>query len=239
MTQASTPELRQAVILAGGKATRMRPYTDERPKALIDIGGRTILEHQARWLVRGGVQHMVISCQYLADVLQSYVDSHDLGLSVDILAEDQPLGRGGALKYAARSLPFPDERWVGLNGDILTDCSLTVMNERHDSAMVTASIAVARLKSPYGIVEVGDNDIVSNFIEVAVLPHWVNAGIYLFEPEIVKLLPDKGDHEDSMFPQLARDGRLSAYRIEGYWRGIDTVKDIQTAAAEVRQLGWV
>jgi NDP-sugar pyrophosphorylase family protein len=108
--------VRQAVILAGGQASRLRPYTDTIPKALVQVAGRPIFEHQATWLAAEGIEEVVISCGYRADVLQEYVDTHRLPLRVRIVVEDEPLGRGGGLKYAAKNLPFQDERWVGLNG---------------------------------------------------------------------------------------------------------------------------
>jgi NDP-sugar pyrophosphorylase family protein len=72
-----------------------------------------------------------------------------------------------------------------------------------------------------------------------VLPHWINAGVYLFEPEVTALLPDLGDHETSTFPRLAVEGRLAAYTIDGYWRGIDNAKDLQEANREIKTLGWL
>ena len=75
--------------------------------------------------------------------------------------------------------------------------------------------------------------------EAPVLPHWINAGVYLFEPEITDLLPDLGDHEDTTFPALAQQDRLTAYRINGYWRGVDNAKDLRTASAEITAFGWL
>lgn len=100
-------------------------------------------------------------------------------------------------------------------------------------------MAVTPLKSPYGVVELSSDDRVTRFVEAPVLPHWINAGVYLFEPEVTALLPDLGDHEDITFPSLAEQDRLTAYRINGYWRGVDTAKDLKTASAEVTAFGWL
>ena len=232
-------EVRQAVILAGGNATRLRPYTDRVPKALVDVGGKPIFEHQVEWLAAEGIEQVVVSCGYLAEVLQRHVLERTLPLKVTVVVEDKPLGRGGGFKYAARSLPFPEERWLGINGDILTRFPLADLLESHLTAGVLASLGVTALKSPYGIVDIEDDGLISRFRESPVLPHWINAGVYLFEPEVTALLPDLGDHETSTFPRLAAEGRLGAHTIDGYWRGIDNAKDLQEANREIRTLGWL
>ncbi|WP_128375988.1 nucleotidyltransferase family protein [Streptomyces cavernae] len=231
--------VRQAVILAGGQASRLRPYTDRVPKALVEVAGRPIFEHQAVWLASEGIEEVVISCGYRADVLKEYVATHALPLRVRVVVEDEPLGRGGGLKHAARSLPHPGERWVGLNGDILTRFSLRDLARTHAERSALATLAVTPLKSPYGIVELSGTDCVTSFEEAPVLPHWINAGVYLFEPAVTDLLPDLGDHEDTTFPGLAEQGRLSAYRVNGYWRGVDNAKDLKTATEEITAFGWV
>lgn len=230
--------VRQAVILAGGQASRLRPYTDRLPKVLVEVAGRPILQHQAQWLAAEGIEEVVISCGYLAEVLKAYVAANRLPLRVRVAVEDEPLGRGGGLKHAARRLPYPEERWVGLNGDILTRFSLRDLAGSHVERCASATVAVTPLKSPYGVVELS-GDRVTRFAEAPVLPHWINAGVYLFEPEITDLLPDLGDHEDTTFPALAQQDRLTAYRINGYWRGVDNAKDLRTASAEFTAFGWL
>lgn len=237
MTSADQRPFRQAVILAGGQATRLRPHTDDRPKPLVPLAGATIFEHQVRWLAAGGVEHVVVSCGYRSDVFTHFVETTELPVAVSILTEDEPLGRGGGLKYGARNLPFAGERWLGLNGDVLTDSPLRELCEHHDASGAMATIAVARLKCQYGVLELDDaDDRVQRFVESPLLPHWVNGGMYAFEPEVIDLLPDKGDHEDTTFPELSAAGKLFAYRIQGRWRGIDTGKDLVEAARELSDL---
>jgi NDP-sugar pyrophosphorylase family protein len=238
MIGAEGSKLRQAVILAGGQATRLRPFTDDRPKILVDIGGRTILDRQAAWLAAGGIEDVIVSSGYLADVLREYVSTRDLPLRVNVITEEEPLGRGGGFKFASRSLPHQTESWLGLNGDILTDLSIPDLVSYHRSHGATATVAIAPLKSPYGIVQLDDNeDIILDFLEAPILPHWSTAGLYVFEPEMNGLLPDRGDHEASTFPELARQKQLRAFRIHGYWRGIDTAKDIRQAGSDLADSG--
>src|SRR5918996_5463481 len=133
--------MRQAVILAGGQATRMRPYPDDRPKAMVEIAGVPILEHQLRWLAAGEVRHVVLSVGYRADVIRAHVgDGSALGLHVDYAVEDEPLGRGGGLRLAAQKLPHPDEGWFGMNGDVLARFALADLAGQHERLNATATI---------------------------------------------------------------------------------------------------
>lgn len=221
---------RQAVVLAGGNATRLRPYTDDRPKPLVDVAGKTIFQRQAEWLAAGGIEHVVVACGYRADVFEQYVETTPLPLAVTIVREETQLGRGGGLKFGASALPFPGEPWMGLNGDILTDAPVAELCARHAAAGAAATIAVAQYRCPYGVLNISDDDAITSFVEAPLLPYWINAGVYVFAPATTALLPDVGDHEDEMFPMLAKENRLFAYRITASWRGIDTVKDLNEAA---------
>ncbi|MBW3589752.1 MAG: nucleotidyltransferase family protein [Actinobacteria bacterium] len=226
--------MEQAVILAGGQATRLRPFTDDRPKAMVEVAGSPIVEHQIRWLHDNGVDDIVISCGYRAEVMMKYLGDGDLyGTQLSYAVEETPLGRGGGLKFAARSLAFPDQRWVAVNGDVLCDFPLSELEGQHEQLGVTATIALAEYQTSWGIADL-DGDLIRGFVEKPKLPYWINAGVYCFEPGLTDLLPDEGDHEDSTFPKLAMEGKLGAYKIRGYWQGIDTVKDINQAAADLQ-----
>lgn len=212
---------------------RMRPHTDDRPKAMVEVAGAPIVEHQIRWLAGNRIEHVVMSVGYRADVIQSHFgDGGNFGLVIDYAVEEEPLGRGGGLKLAARQLPHLGEKWFGLNGDVLARFKLSEMVARHESLGTTATIALAPYRTNWGIAKL-DGDLIVGFEEKPRLPYWVNAGIYAMNPEIAELLPDKGDHEESTFPELASQGRLGFFKIEGYWRGIDTIKDIAEATKEL------
>lgn len=225
--------MRQAVILAGGQAFRMRPYTEGRPKAMVEIAGKPIIEHQLGWLSKNGVEQVVVSAGPLAKVIQDHVkDGSRFGLRVDYAVEDQPLGRGGGLRFAAQRLADRKARWFGLNGDVITYFPLDELESHHQKLGVLATIALAPYESNWGVAEL-DGDLIRGFIEKPKLDYWINAGIYCMEPEVVDFLPEEGDHEESTFPRLAETSKLGGYRIHGYWRGIDTVKDVQKATAEL------
>lgn len=224
--------VRQAVILTGGKATRLRPYTDDRPKPMVEIAGKPIIFRQLEWLQASGVTHVVVSCGYKAEVLREALTPETFpDLKIRFALEEEPLGRGGGLKFAAAELFFL-EPWYGLNGDVLTDLPLKDFSTQHVTSQNVATLALAPLRTSWGVVDVDDGQ-VTGFRQSPVLPYWLNAGVYCFDFEMRDELPDKGDHEDSTFPKLAEAGRLGAYFIQGYWRGIDNAKDVAEATAEL------
>lgn len=231
-------QVRQAIILAGGQATRLRPYTDDRPKAMVPVAGKPIVDWQLEWLSAAGCEHVVVSCGYLADVLDKHLAGHCYPLTIEVAVESEPLGRGGALRFAAGHLPYCGERWLALNGDVLCRFPLAGLVDRHAETDALATIALARYRTTWGIATLDDEDRIAGFVQSPQLPYWINGGIYAFEPDVVELLPVKGDHEDTTFPQLAAGKRLAAYKIHGYWRGVDTVKDVKEAGEEVTHLGW-
>ena len=230
-------------MLAGGTGSRLRPYTDTRPKTMVEIPGtgRTILEHQLDWLAEEGVTDVVLSCGHLAEVLEAWLAETELPVRVTTVVEAEPLGRGGGLKFAARSLPRPEEHWYALNADIWTRFSLSAMAALHAETGALGTLALARPRIPWGVVELGEGEkgnVITDFVEAPPTPWPVNAGVYVFAPEFVALLPDQGDHERTTFPDLARARRLTGFLIpEGvYWRAIDTAKDLETAAKELAVL---
>ncbi|WP_406284106.1 NDP-sugar synthase [Embleya sp. NBC_00896] len=226
--------IEQAVILAGGQATRMRPYTDDAPKAMVPVAGAPILGHQLLWLAGHGVKRVVLSVGYRADMIRDYVgDGARFGLAATYAVEEQPLGRGGGMKLAARRLPDPAADFLALNGDVITHFDLGDLIARHEAARTAVTIALSPYRSNWGVVDIDDGDRVRGFVQSPVLPYWINSGVYAVAPEVVALLPDKGDHEDTTFPDLAARDRMRAYRIDGYWRGIDTVKDVKAATDEL------
>ncbi|WP_433474651.1 nucleotidyltransferase family protein [Spirillospora sp. CA-142024] len=232
-------QVTQAVILAGGQGSRLRPYTDDRPKPMVEIPGTgtPIIGHQLEWLASEGVTDVVVSCGHLAEVLQEWLAGADLPMKTSTVVEHEPLGRGGGLKYAAKALPHPDQPWYAANGDIWTRFSLREMAAFHMERGATATLALARPNMPWGAVETNEFGHILDFIEAPPSPYQINAGLYVFAPDFAELLPDEGDHERTTFPQLARERRLAGYPIPqgAYWRAIDTAKDLKEAAKELSQ----
>ncbi len=229
----------QAVVLAGGQGSRLRPYTDDRPKPMVEIPGTgtPIIGHQLSWLAAEGVTDAVVSCGHLAEVLQDWLADRapELPLRVTTVVETEPLGRGGGLKYAAQHLPEPGQPWYATNGDIWTRFSLRDMAAFHAERDATATLALARPRIPWGAVETDTFGNVTDFIESPPSPYLINAGVYVFSAAFTALLPDLGDHERTTFPRLARSRSLAGYPIPqgAYWRAIDTAKDLTEAAKEL------
>jgi NDP-sugar pyrophosphorylase family protein len=215
-----------AIILAGGKGERLRPLTNDRPKGMVEICGRPILLYQLSWLAYHGVRDVTVSCGYLAHVIQDrFGDGQVLGLRINYAVEAVPLGRGGGFRHAMNSFTT-DEPIVGMNGDNITNLNLDDLVAKHRSAGAMATDVLTPLQSPYGIVELGEHNFITGYRERPELPYWLNAGIYVFDPQIRDRLPDIGDHEDTTFPQLALERRLLGYPTRAFWRTADTAKDV-------------
>ena len=222
-----------AIVLAGGKGERLRPFTEDRPKAMVEIMGIPILGYQLQWLQAQGITDVVVACGYRHEVIQRYFgDGGRLGLGISYAVEQEPLGRGGALRGALGHVPESDTVVIATNGDVITNVPLAPLLAAHAARRALATIMLMPFVSPYGIVELGEHDRVTHFREKPELPYWINAGVYAISPAIRPLLPERGDHETTTFPELARDGRLGALRSKGYWHGVDTIKDVNEVAAE-------
>ena len=217
----------EAVILAGGQATRLGDAARGQPKALVPISGHPLAEYQVAQLVRAGIERIIVSC---AAGQASLFDAKLSGLGAEIVAvaEPEPLGRGGGLRFAAQHREETGPLYA-LNGDELTDVDLAELLDAHEEHEGAATIVVAPLTSQFGVVELAEGDRVTGFREAPRLPHWVNAGVYVLDDEALERLPERGDHEQSTFPELAEEGRLFAFRHEGLWITVNTPKDLQRA----------
>lgn len=226
----------RAIILAGGKGERLRPYTNDRPKAMVEVLGIPILGYQMRWLWANGVQEAYISCGYLHEVIEDYFgDGGRWGVRIRYVVEDEPLGRGGGLKKAMQALEGDSGPVVAANGDVITTADLRAMIAQHQQRGVLATVLLTPFFSQYGIVDVDEGDLVQGFREKPELPYWINAGVYVLSREVEPLLPDRGDHEDTTFPLLAQQRRFAGFRSRAFWRGVDTVKDLSEVTKEMER----
>ncbi|MBI3590063.1 MAG: nucleotidyltransferase family protein [Candidatus Melainabacteria bacterium] len=217
----------KAIILAGGKGERLSPFTNNCPKGMLKIEGKPILEYQLQWLVKYGVTQVIFACGYLNEVIKDYFGNGErFSVEIEYSVESEPLGRGGAVKKAWDKI-LSDEAIIVTNGDIYTEMNLqnAIIAHKNNKPAI-ATICLFPYKSPYGIVRMDANGFVDGFDEKRTLPYWVNGGIYIFEHEVKKYLPDRGDHETTTFPQLAKEKLMFGYKSMDYWRGIDTVKDL-------------
>jgi NDP-sugar pyrophosphorylase family protein len=221
----------EAIILAGGKAERLGDVAGGRPKSLADVAGRPLVAYQIGRLARAGVKRVIVSCA----AGQGELFERELaGLGAEILAAEEPdrLGRGGGIRFAARERQEDGDLYA-LNGDELVDVDFAALLDTHRASGAVVTVAVARPKSPFGVVELGDGDVIEGFSEGGRIPYWVNCGVYVFSPEAVARLPEVGDHETTTFQELVREGRLRAFRHEGLWLTVNTPKELRLAGEHV------
>jgi mannose-1-phosphate guanylyltransferase len=221
----------QALILAGGLGTRLRPLTINTPKPIVPVMNRPFLLFQIELLRRAGVTDIVLSLNYQPNKIQDLLgDGSEYGVSLRYLVEPEPLGTGGAYGFARDHI---SDSTVVLNGDILTDLDLAKMIARHRQTGATATIFLTPVADPsaYGLVETGKDSEVLRFREKPkpqemplLSTNSINAGIYLLEPEVLNLVPigKNCSFEYDVFPGLLRDKKIfQAFTEEGvYWRDI-------------------
>ena len=223
----------EAILLAGGKAERMGEAAGGRPKALVEVAGRPLAAYQVARLARAGVERVIVSCA----LGQGPEFERELaGLGAEIVAAEEPerLGRGGGIKFAAASRRSDGDLYA-MNGDELIDVDFAALLARHRRDGAAATIAVAQPPSPFGIVDLEDDDTVTGFREAARIPYWVNCGIYVLSPEAIERFPAKGDHESTAFPELAAEGKLRGFRHDGVWLTVNTPKDLRRAEEYVAE----
>jgi NDP-sugar pyrophosphorylase family protein len=218
----------EALLLAGGKAERLGEAAQGLPKPLVPVAGFPLAEYAVARLVDCGVTRVIVACRSGAE--DAFVNAlAGLGAEVEAVGEDEPLGRGGGLRLAATRRQEEGPVFA-LNGDELLDVDFRALFDEHEKSGAAGTIVVAQVRSPFGVVEVEEDGTVTGFREAPQLEHWVNSGVYVLGEEALALLPEKGDHEQSTFPQLARERRLHAHRHEGVWLTVNTPKDLRRAA---------
>jgi NDP-sugar pyrophosphorylase family protein len=222
----------EALILAGGKAERLGDSAGGWPKPLVPVAGRPLMAYQVEQLAAAGVERVIVSCSAgQEELFQRELDG--LGPEIVTAPEKERLGRGGGLRNGAR-LREEDGPVFALNGDELVDVDLRALLARHRERAPAATITVVRPKSPFGLVELDEQDVVAGFSEDASLPVWVSCGVYVLGEEAIERLPERGDHEDTTFPELAVEGRLHAFRHEGLWLTVNTPKQLRVADEYLR-----
>ncbi len=234
----------QAVILVGGQGTRLRPLTDTRPKPMMPLVDRPFVAHQIALLRRFGVTDVVFSCGYRPGALESYFGDGDAeGMRIRYVVDPAPLGTAGAIKNAQGALD-PDQRILVLNGDVLTDLDLGALASAHEESQVLGSLTLTDVDDPsrYGLVRLFEDRGVEEFVEkpdAADLrpgePFRINAGTYLFEPEVLDEIPAgvTCSIERDIFPRLAAGRRLAGYPSQAYWRDIGTPESYLQAHVDV------
>jgi mannose-1-phosphate guanylyltransferase len=223
----------KGVILAGGLGKRLRPLTDERPKPMIEVHNKPIIEWQIRWFKAHNINEIIICVGYMKEILIDFIGSGNrFGVSVGYAVEEEPLGTGGALKNAGSLINnSKEEGFFMANGDILTDLDPNILRRTGHS-----SLALVPLRSPYGVIELDSKSFVTGFVEKPLInDKWINAGVYFFTNRVFEFLPDHGNIETTALPTMANDRKLVGITYpNAFWRSVDSHKDMDEATREIQ-----
>lgn len=223
----------RAIILAGGKGTRLRPYTAVLPKPLMPLGDRPILDLVIRQLKqKAGVTRVTMAVGYLAPLLQAYFgDGERWGVQIDYSLEEKPLGTAGPLTLVQ---PPPDEDFLVMNGDILTDLDFGAFIEAHRAS--DAAATVATFAKPVfidlGVLELDEQKRVTKYIEKPTLHYTVSTGMYVMSPQVLRHLEpgERCDLPDLMRTLVANGEGVHTYPIDGVWLDIGRPADYELAS---------
>ncbi|HET7053021.1 MAG TPA: NDP-sugar synthase [Solirubrobacterales bacterium] len=220
----------QAIVLVGGEGTRLRPLTNSIPKPALTLVDRPFLAYMIEWLASHGVSEVVLACGFLPDVLREALAGEEerAGVAIRYAVEPEPLGTAGAIRFAADSLGDDlDERFLALNGDVLTDLDLTALLQAHEEWAAAATIGLHPVEdsSAFGLVDSGEGGEVFEFLEKTgePKPGEVNAGMYVLQRSVLDLIPpgENVSIERDVFPRLVGN-RLHGLLLDGYWMDIGT-----------------
>ncbi|MFD7318977.1 sugar phosphate nucleotidyltransferase [Streptomyces sp. NPDC059883] len=250
-TEAPTPAgsgddtVTEAILLVGGKGTRLRPLTARTPKPMVPAAGVPFLTHQLARARAAGVEHIVLATSYLAEVFEPYFgDGSSLGLSLEYVTERDPLGTGGAIRNVASRLDSgPDEPVLIFNGDILTGLDIRALVRTHASSGADVSLHLTRVEDPraYGLVPTDENGRVTAFLEKPQTPEeivtdQINAGAYVFRRSVIDSIPAGRpvSVERETFPGLLAAGaHLQGMVDSTYWLDLGTPQAFVRGSADL------
>ncbi|HVA25811.1 MAG TPA: mannose-1-phosphate guanyltransferase [Chloroflexota bacterium] len=232
----------KAVVMAGGEGSRLRPLTIGRPKPMVPIVGKPVMEHIVDLLRKHGITDIVVTLQYLPGVIQDYFgDGSGFGVNLSYSVEDQPLGTAGSVKYA---MDYLDETFLVISGDAITDFDLTQILDFHRRKQAAVTMTLYRVPNPleYGVIITDEVGRIQQFLEK---PSWgevfsdtVNTGIYVLEPSAMEQVPDgeSYDFSQQLFPKLLEQREaLYGYVAPGYWCDVGSLPEYMRATADILQ----
>ncbi|MFN2536588.1 MAG: sugar phosphate nucleotidyltransferase [Mycobacteriales bacterium] len=213
------------IVLCGGRGTRAWPLTEDLPKPLLPVGDRPVLAHLLDVYLRQGVRRIVLATGFRADLVEKWAADFELPADASITCIETAADAGTAERLRACRTEV-DGTVFATYGDGLGNVDLQALLDRHRTAALTATVTTVPLPSQYGTVDLDEADLVTGFREKPVLPdHWINAGFFVFTD--AALDADAGpDLESDVLPALAAQGQLAAHRHGGFWRSVDTQKDL-------------
>jgi mannose-1-phosphate guanylyltransferase len=229
----------EAVVLVGGKGTRLRPLTLSAPKPMLPTAGVPFLAHLLSRIQAAGVRKVVLGTSYLAETFSDFFgDGSAMGLEIEYVVEDEPLGTGGGIRNVLKYLSAPDI--LVFNGDVLCGTDLTAVVDTHRRTKADATLHLVRVQDPraFGCVPTDDDGRVTAFLEKTEDPptDQINAGCYVFRREVIESIPDGRpvSVERETFPGLLEAGaRVSGHVDTAYWRDLGTPLDLVRGSADL------
>ncbi len=230
----------KAVVMAGGEGSRLRPLTINRPKPMVPLVNKPVMVHILDLLKRHGITSVVVTLQYMADVVQDYFgDGSAMGMEINYSIEEMPLGTAGSVKHAQKYL---DDTFIVISGDALTDFDLSAIIEHHQAKKAMATLTLYRVPNPleYGVVIVNAEGRIQEFLEKPgwgqVISDTVNTGIYVLEPGALEYF-EAGkafDFSKDLFPILLEKGDpLCGYVSSGYWCDVGNIQEYIRASNDL------
>lgn len=231
---AQVPE--KAVLLVGGKGTRLRPLTNDIPKALLNVNGKTVIENIFDLFLKYEIKEIILCVGHLKEKIRDYVgDGSSFGLNVVYVEEEQPLGTAGPLLLAKQHLQNLKSGFIVSNGDELKDIDITKMYQLHKKGNASATLALTKVEDPshYGVAKMDGSRII-DFVEKPkreeAPSNLINAGFYIMEKEVLDLIhPGFSMLERDVFPKLASSGKLYGFQFTGQWFDIGNIERYETA----------
>ncbi|QRF23908.1 nucleotidyltransferase family protein [Alicyclobacillus sp. TC] len=220
----------KAVIMVGGKGTRLRPLTARFPKPMVQLLGRPCIEYTLQLLKEHGITEIAITIQYLSSVIRDYLgDGSKYGVRLHYFEEHKPMGTAGGVLNAKE---FLDERFLVISGDALTDFNLSEAMAFHENKRALATIILTQVESPcdFGVVLTQSDGKILHFLEKSksneIFTNTVNTGIYVFEKEILNWIPNNVSYDfgKELFPRLvAENAPFYGYSLDGYWSDVGSL----------------
>ena len=225
----------RAIILAGGKGTRLAPLTEVIPKPLVPIGGKPILEIVIRQLAHYGFRRITLAVGYMSELIRAYFqDGAKLGVSIDYSCEPAPLGTAGPLAL----IDGLDETFLVMNADVLTDLDYRELIRYHqrEGGVATIGAYQRQVCIDLGVIIQDGARRIKDYVEKPTTTHLVSMGVYVFEPQVLPFIQGRLDFPDLAKLLLIKGLAIHYYPFEGYWLDIGRHEDYQKAAEEFGQL---
>src|SRR3989344_507549 len=215
----------QTVILCGGKGTRLREYTETIPKPMVEIGSKPILWHLMKIYASHGFNEFILCLGYKGELIRDYFKNNDLGVKITFVDTGQETETGGRIKKIEPHIK--DNVFFATYADGLADIDLNELLEHHSKSKKIATLTTVNPLSQFGVIEIDENDTIIKFKEKPLLNQWINGGFFVFSRGIFNYLKEDSVLEKEPFELLAADQQISAFKLNKFWKCMDTFKDVQ------------